>query len=163
MNGNNSVSMRINPVLDANLTTANFETDIVGMSYRGIENFYGNLWKFVDGINLFDRRLYLCNDRISLADDTATNYIDTGCDLPVAGGSYYNRLFPISGGFVLRKTGGASSQNYADGVWTNTGWVVGLLGGASAYGSLSGVGFLLLASDSANASAYFGARFACSK
>lgn len=162
-NGNNSVSMRINSVLDANLTTANFETDIVGMSYRGIENFYGNIWKFVDGINLFDRRLYLCNDRISLADDTMMNYTDTGCYLPVSDSSYYNRLFPISGGFVPRKTGGASSQNYADGVWTNTGWTIGLLGGTSTHVSLSGVGCLRLNYGSAYAWAYIGARFACSK
>lgn len=163
-NGNNSVSLRISSVLDANLTTANFETDIVGMSYRGIENFYGNLWKFVDGINIFDRRLYLTNDRISLADDTAANYTDTGCDLPVAAGYYYNRLFPVSGGFVPRKTGGSSSQNYADGVWTNVGWITGIVGGNSAVGSVSGVGCLILDNDfSANAVAIVGARFACSK
>jgi len=50
------------------------------MSLFGIENVYGNLLKFVDGINVeqFTKKIYLCNTPADLADDTNTGYEDMG-------------------------------------------------------------------------------------
>ena len=63
----------------------------------------------------------------------------------------------------FKEYGGSSSQNYADGVWTSTGWTIGIVGGNSTYDSISGVSYLNLNNDSAIASANVCARFACSK
>jgi hypothetical protein len=46
---------------------------LVSISYRGIENFWGNGWKFVDGILLRDDGAYIQDD-ISDFNDTHTNY-----------------------------------------------------------------------------------------
>lgn len=37
--------------------------------YRGIENPFGNMWQFIDGVNITDRQAWICKD----ADDYASN------------------------------------------------------------------------------------------
>jgi hypothetical protein len=51
------------------------------MSYRGIENFYGHLWKWVDGFNINSNIPYVCNDDTHFADGTSTNYTALGVTL----------------------------------------------------------------------------------
>lgn len=45
-----------------------------GVVYRGIEDFWGNVWEWVDGVNWNDGTYYVCNNPANYADDTATNY-----------------------------------------------------------------------------------------
>lgn len=50
------------------------------ISYRGEENFYGNIWKFVDGMNILsdgnktDHHLYICNDEAFAESKNTGNY-----------------------------------------------------------------------------------------
>ena len=54
-------------------------------SYRGIENFYGNIWKWVDGINITDNMPWIADH--GYVDDTVTApYVDTGLTLANAAG-----------------------------------------------------------------------------
>lgn len=52
---------------------------LVSISYRGIENFYGNIWKFIEGLNIWgDGTLrggqpYIC-DSYAFTEDTKTGY-----------------------------------------------------------------------------------------
>ena len=48
-------------------------TETYPMSYRGEENFYGNIWKFVDGILIEDDGVYIQDD-ITDFNDTHANY-----------------------------------------------------------------------------------------
>jgi len=41
--------------------------------YRGIENPYGNMWQFVDGITIQDRIAYICKDHSAYADSKITS------------------------------------------------------------------------------------------
>ena len=50
-----------------------------GVVYRGIEDFWGNVWEWVDGVNwngdvYSGGTYYVCNNPANYADDTATNY-----------------------------------------------------------------------------------------
>ena len=45
-------------------------TDNTSMIYRGIEDIFGNIWQFVDGINIKDRKAYICYDSNKYAVDT---------------------------------------------------------------------------------------------
>ena len=85
------------------------------MSYRGIENFYGNVWKWVDGFNINGNIPYVCNDEsLPYADDTATGYTrltDTGGSgiTLAASNDYQTTLEQIPGGFLPSAVGGSSS------------------------------------------------------
>jgi len=65
------------------------------MSYRGIENFFGHLWKWVDGININDRVPYVSNTDTDFADDTTTNYTSLAVTLATSN-EYVKTLEQIS-------------------------------------------------------------------
>ena len=109
------------------------------MSYRGIENFYGRAWDFIDGININERMVYLCNDPAKFADDTATDYSPLAM-VPSASGSYQRDVMP---GLAMlpSSVAGASATTYVgDACWTNVGWRVAFVGGNANYGARVGLG-----------------------
>jgi hypothetical protein len=66
---------------------------VLANSFLGVENFFGHVWKWLDGINvqfigdpLTDADVYICNDPDAWADDTAAGYDAAGIDLPLASG-----------------------------------------------------------------------------
>lgn len=69
---------------------------LVSISYRGIENFYGNIWKLVEGLNIWgDGTLrggqpYIC-DSYAFTEDTKTGY--TGAKFTVSNASNYVSAF----------------------------------------------------------------------
>jgi len=127
------------------------------MTYRGIENFFGNVWKWVDGINVNDNVAYVCNDDTSFADDTATNYTDLGVTLPNANG-YQKTLEQQSRGFLPASVGGASNTYITDYYYQNSGWRVVALGGGADSGALAGFAYLHAPSSSGGDSASLGSR-----
>jgi len=112
-------------------------TDAAYMSYRGIENFYGNVWKWVDGININNNVPYISNTGTDFADDTATNYTNLGVTL-VATDGYQNTLQQISNGFLPASVGATSTTKITDYYWQSTGWRVFLLGGNAGRGAAAG-------------------------
>jgi hypothetical protein len=53
------------------------------MSYRGVENWYGHIWEWLDGVNVHNStengsRLYTSGNYTTYADDTETGYTLTG-------------------------------------------------------------------------------------
>lgn len=106
------------------------------MSYRGIENFYADIWEFVDGINVQNYKVYLNQNPSTFASDVFTgDYVDSGVTVPAASASYIKK---ISGNFLPTAFGGSSSTYITDGFWSNTGNRIAFFGGANA-GSLYGV------------------------
>lgn len=79
------------------------------MSYRGIENLYGQQNCMIDGINIMpDSKVYLCNTPASYADTTTTGcYEDTGITLSVQNneiGTYQNHPYMfalLTGGLLI--------------------------------------------------------------
>ena len=132
------------------------------MTYRGIENFFGNVWKFVDGININDNVPYVSNTDTDFADDTATDYTDLGITLPNTDG-YQKTLEQQSRGFLPASVGGTgvgSSTYITDYYYQSTDWRVALLGGSASYGAYAGVACWSLSYSSSIDVMNIGARLA---
>src|SRR5690625_2824162 len=86
-------------------------------SWRGIENFYGHIWKWVNGVNIIDNQYYL-NPRYrkKRSNIDADGYYHIG-SRPTSNG-YIKELFP--GTILPKELGGSSSTFYADYLYTNT-------------------------------------------
>jgi len=130
--------------------------------WHGIENLFGNMWQFVDGINITDLQAWVCKNADNYASNLFTapyeklGYVDASAD-----GSVTELGYDVNLPFVnLPKTttGGSSSTYYCDNYWQNTGQRVARLGGTWLNGSSAGVFCWLLYSSSADATLYGGAR-----
>ena len=114
----------------------------IANSYRGIENCYGHIWKWLDGINFYNQLIYINNNPATWAEDTATNYTNTGLSLPVSG---YQKDF--HSGLMLPSTIGADSATYVtDYLYSAAGWMALLSSGPLLNGTFAGV-FYLSAAD----------------
>lgn len=126
------------------------------VSYRGEENFWGNIWKWMDGMNVKNPSTFttgMFTDHIYVADhgftdDTATGYEDTGLHPCYTDGSYINAMGyseDFDWLFVPAKVGGTSSVPVGDYFWNNqTGWCVAMLGAYWFSGAKSGAFYLTL-------------------
>ena len=137
------------------------------MSYRGIENWYGHVWKFVDGINIHNStanrsRLYLCNNRASFADDTDSGYTLIGLLAETDG--YFKTLIQTGVGFYPAGVGGGSATYLADYYYTyfndnpDIGWRVALRGGHALNGAYAGAFYFTSSDSAASAVSNFGGR-----
>jgi cytoskeletal protein CcmA (bactofilin family) len=130
------------------------------MSYRGIENLYGRARQFVDGMNIYERAVYLTNDQTAFADNTADGY-DFYAQVPTGSASFQKELFPLADVFLPSVVTGASSTTYlGDAFWSSTGWRVARGGGVSSLGAQVGAFFLNLNGASATSDASTGSRLA---
>jgi hypothetical protein len=137
------------------------------MSYRGIENFFGHLWKWVDGFNINDNIPYVSNVSTAgqpFADDTATNYTQiedsagSGITLINANG-YQTSLEQTMRGFLPSAiTASAPSTYVTDYYYQSTGWRVAMLGGSAYYGTSAGFFYWYLTYSSGNAHRHIAAR-----
>ena len=134
------------------------------MSYRGIENFYGNCFNFVDGFNIgivVDRDAFVSNNDADFADDTSTNYTDLGITMASANGFVQN-IADVPGAFLPNDTTGASSSTYlTDYFYQSTGNRVALFGGSADAGAgHAGVFYWYVNQLSSSSSRVRGARLA---
>lgn len=122
------------------------------MSYRGIENFFGHVWKFVDGINIqfgtgtdYTGQAYACNDdTLPFADNVSAGYTALAGLLPgkignVSKNGYQKTLLQQDRGFLPASTGGGSGTYICDYYYQSTGWRVAKLGGTANVGLTAGV------------------------
>jgi hypothetical protein len=130
--------------------------DLNYMSYRGIENFYGNVWKFVDGINIQERVPFISNNPALFADDVFTgSYISAGVTMSSSNG-YQNTLAQTGTGFFPVSVGAGSSTKITDYYWQNTGNRGVVLGGNADIGSYAGAFCLYAASASSDSNVLVG-------
>jgi hypothetical protein len=84
------------------------------MSYRGIENFYGNVWDWADGINVnvtATGNVHVTNNRADFADNTSTNMTLVTSSLPTASG-FIRNVLGIDNYFLSSSNSGGSSTTY---------------------------------------------------
>lgn len=125
--------------------------------YRGIEDLWGNVWQFVDGINIIDHQAWVCADaeqyqsdifaspyeKLSYKNSNSNGYVkEMGFDpeRPYA-------QFPIT-------VGGSTSTYYADYYYQNSGQRIARFGGTWSSGAIAGVSYWALR----NASSYSASR-----
>lgn len=130
------------------------------VQYRHIENPWGNVFQWVDGINFSERVAYICLDPSKYADDTATGYTATGVTLPSSNGYIKTLGFSMAfaWAFLASAIGGSETTNIPDYVYSSTGWRVLYVGGGWSDGPSAGLFCFNAGSTSSNTSAYRGAR-----
>lgn len=111
--------------------------DTAFMSYRGIENFFGNCWQWVDGWNIQDQKAYVSNTT-PFVDDTATGYqylttLPNTSNWQATVQGLDHAILPATVGGVGSTTG------LTDHYWTAAaGWRVAFFGGAADYDAAAG-------------------------
>jgi hypothetical protein len=155
-----SIAGKSNSVGNVTSAVASTVRDVAWMSYRGIENFFGNCWNFVDGININTHQAYITNQnqRSYYADDTTTNYTAYGAGLGTADG-YVTNILPVGSAFLPTAVGGSSATHLTDYYWqAASGYQVAIFGGSADNGSNAGVFYWNLNNASANANRNIGTR-----
>ena len=158
-----SVAGKSNSIGNASTNTTNGASsgtrDTAFMSYRGIENWYGNCWNWIDGYNINNNQAYVSNTRANFADDTATNYNAIGAAMVASDGWVTNcQNEPFA--FLPSAVGGSSSTYWADYYYQAAGWRVALFGGAANNGANAGGFCWNLSYDSSDLNRSVGARLA---
>lgn len=144
-----------NPTIGASKTAR----DSAFMSYRGIENFYGNCWTFIDGSNINSNQAYVSNTRSTFADDTSTGYSSIGSAM-VASDGWVTNMQSIQFGFLPSTVGGSSSTYVGDYYYQASGWRIAIFGGGAADALDAGAFCWYLAADSGNLYHNLGGRLA---
>jgi hypothetical protein len=108
------------------------------MSYRGIEDFFGNIWNWVDGINIQDNVPFINNNPSTFADDVFSgDYVNAGITMANANG-WQNTLEQVGTGFFPASVGAGSSTKITDYYYQAAGNRVVTLGGYATNGSYAG-------------------------
>ena len=81
------------------------------VQYRWIENLWGNIWCWIDGVISQDGLVYLCNDATKYTDNISSDYISTGCTIP-ATSDWYETSQDCGNCYLLPKTSGGSASTY---------------------------------------------------
>lgn len=130
-------------------------------SYRGIENPFGHINKWVDGININTANntttVYTTEDITNFADDTNTNYTLRASFTKPSDNYIKTWNWDQYGDFIPTSTGGTSSSYLYDYSYWNTGWRVLHCGGYASGGAAAGL-FRFGASVSAGSGAGVGGR-----
>ena len=112
------------------------------MSYRGIENFYGHLLKWVDGIIIYNRTPFVCNDdTVFTGNYRGSCYTPLGVTLANKYG-WQRTLGRIGRGFLPTSTNTKSYTHITDYYWPGDCWTVMLMSGNAAYGDWAGAFYL---------------------
>ena len=124
------------------------------ISYRGVENFWGNIWTFVDGLNVNNNVAYVSNENFA-SDTFSGDYTSIGT--LNSGDSYVTDvLFPH---FLATSLGGSDTSHlhdyyYADSNEQN----IALFSGSWLDGSFAGGFMWILGSVSSSATRIIGSR-----
>ena len=130
------------------------------VSYRGIENLWGNIWQFVDGINIRDHRVWIADHGFQ-SDLFGPPYEDSGYTLPNANG-YVRDIRAgnpdLDHAFLPSELGGSASSGLCDYYYQSSGNRIALLGGGWDDGSRAGAWYWSVHGSAASVHRTFGAR-----
>ena len=130
--------------------------------YRGIENLYGNVWQFVDGLNINARQAWFCKD----ADDYASNvfaspYEQIGYVNKDASG-YVKYMGFDAANPMIELPVDVSANFYKDYYYQSTAQYIAVVGGRWGLGGFAGLWYWYLLYSSANTYVFIGGRL-CKK
>ena len=131
--------------------------------YRGIENPFGHLWKWSDGINIKEdgttRTAYVTTHTSKYSDSSYDGYENRGTISHTEGWTT-RMLLGAFGDIMPTNVGGSSSTFWCDYYWLNTSPNLygALLGGNAFSGASDGFGYVYTNFVPSDASTYFGSR-----
>lgn len=135
------------------------------VSYRGIENFWGNVWEFRDGLTVDATAndtttpisFWATNNRVDFADTGSTNMVlvAQNTNVGAANAGYISALDEASYGFLGKAVAGSSSTKVPDSYYqysaNGSGWRAPWVGGRADDGLSAGpFGLYVYTSSSAN-------------
>ena len=129
------------------------------VQYRHIENPYGNVFEWIDGINFSDGTVYVCLNPASYADDTANNYTNIGTKIQNNG--YISAIGVAAAmpwAFYPTAVGGSETTYIPDYAYYNSGWRVLHVGGYWDYGGYAGLFYFYASYSSSDTYSSVGAR-----
>nr|WP_066161145.1 hypothetical protein [Halalkalibacter krulwichiae] len=112
--------------------------------YRGIESPWGDLWQFVDGVNINDHQAWVSKDANNYASNVFAhpyeklNYVNATSNGWVIGMGLDNKHPFANFPTIL---GGSSTTYYSDHYWQATGQRIALVGGYLYNGSIAGLSY----------------------
>jgi len=130
------------------------------VQYRHIENLWGNIMPYVDGINLNNKKVYITTAPSNYKDNSATGYTNTGLSFPASSGwiTKYGSLTTSDWAFIPTTCNANSPTHVPDPVYVDTGWMAIGVGGGCTDGIQAGLFFIASISANPSDSFYFGAR-----
>ena len=131
--------------------------------YRGIENIFGNVWQFVDGINIKDYVAYVSYDPPSyVVNKYDGTYNAIGYTNSNATGTYATKLGYDANNsliaFPIEASGGSSTTYMSDYYYSNSGNRIPLVGGYMHTGASAGLWSWNLYHGSGSTGYYIGSR-----
>ena len=151
----NSLGLTDGSITDGGIVVAN--------NILGIENLFGSIWEWRDGININDHMPYMCSNPANFADDVTTNYEQVldqyGSVVLMPNTNQYQKSWH-AGTMFPSSVHSVSSTFITDYYWQNPGWRVARVGGASSAGALAGVAALAVHSASGYSGSVIGGRLA---
>ena len=130
--------------------------------YRGIESPWGDVWQFVDGVNINERQVWVTENAESYASNVfAHPYKQLGYVNHTADGYVSAMGYDVNNPYAAFPTaiaGGASNAFYSDYYYQTTGQRIARVGGYWSAGAAAGVSFWDLGGSSAAAGVAVGGR-----
>ena len=126
-----------------------------GMIYRGIENLLGNVFQWIDGINIKDYQAYICYSPEEYVSDMFTSpyqalgYVNSSNSNSYAKELGYDENNPLIA--LTTETGGSSSTYMCDNYYSSTGNRVARVGGYCSSGARAGLWYWNLNGTSGSA------------
>jgi hypothetical protein len=130
------------------------------MAYRWVENLFGNLYKFIDGINIKADYMPWIADHDFASDTFAHPYVDTGLTLGSADG-WASDIAIGAGhdyGFLPSAVGASATTKLCDYYYRAAGNKIACFGGSWTLGGIAGAFYWALNAASSIAYRYVGAR-----
>ncbi len=137
-------------------------TDNSSMIYRGIEDIFGNIWQFVDGINIKDYQAYICYDKNQYASDKfdgchqAVGYANSNANNQWVSKLGYDTIHPLIA--FPTETNGNSSTHMTVQYWSQSGNRIALVGGSWAHTLRGGLWCWYVNNASSSSGGSLGAR-----
>lgn len=129
------------------------------VQYRHIENPWGNIFEWIDGVNFSAGTVYVCTTPENYADDTSTNYTNVGTKVQSDG---YIKALGMSSNmpwaFFPSEVGGSETTYIPDFAYYGSGWRVLRVGGLWGNGGVAGLFYFIASNSSSDSYSYVGAR-----
>lgn len=132
------------------------------MSYRGVENLFGNVWQFVDGVNINNRQAWVCKNAADYASNVFASPYEQLSYVNRSGDGYasamgFDAIHPYAA-LPTSVTGGASTKYYSDQYYQTTGMVIARFGGYWSSLARAGLSCWYLDAGASLANVAFGGR-----
>ena len=129
--------------------------------YRGIEDIFGNVYQWVDGININSRRTYICYNPANYVDDTFSGNYSALSYTNSSSSGYVSKLGYDSNNSLIAmptEVSGSSSTYYCDYYDQNSGNKIACVGGDFSSGANVGLWYWSCYYSSSYSDSYIGSR-----